>query len=315
MKRFLLPFAGGCICLITAHLIYSPLVFSQGAGSAYSGNPYGYQGSNARPAISSLPLLDRSTAKEVISVEGAAEIKVAPDKIRLVFGVISESETAKECSARIKSVCHSTATDMSGIGIASTDVNQDFISVTPVFDWQETELGNEKAIKQFQTGYQMQSNFHVLCQDEDQAMQIIDIAFANGISDIIAFDYWSSKLDQAKIEARKLALNSAKAKAASMFESLEIQPRVVNVQEKTTVHKPAGLYRTFSNSNSTSVTVPRQWRDRMQVYAPRPKLTYLENLEAEKDIHTIKPAMRPEISVLSRVTTYYENAHRPPKPN
>lgn len=307
MNKYGLPLLGVAVALFAASL-----VFSQGAGSAYSSNPYSYQRPTAQGSIASpLPNLDRETAKEIISIQGTAEIKVVPDKIRLVFGVIANESSAKDCSNKIKTVCQLTTDAIKQLGIASNDINQDFISVTPVFDWKEATLEKVQAIKQVQTGFQMQSNLHVLCENEAQAMQVIGIAFENGISDIIAFDYWSAKLDDAKKRARKLAVSSAKSKATEMFAAFDIHPRPLNIEEHTTVHKPAGLYRTFSNSNTTSVTLPRSWRDRFQIHAPRPKLTYLENLEAEKDVHPETPSMRPEICVLSKVRVYYEAPQAP----
>lgn len=270
-------------------------VFAQGAGAAYTGGQYGPQHKSEK--------LDVKTATKVIAVSGTVELKIDPEKLRLVFAIMAENETAAGCSEKIKLVQKSVTEAVSGMGIAPSDINGDFISVTPNYEWANIE--EEMIVRQKLVGYKMQHNLHVMCGSEEVAMKVIDIAFDNGISDIIAFDYWHSKIDEQKKAARKKAIESAKEKSTILFEVFDTKPKPINVQEKTTVHKPSTMYRTFSRSSSQRITIPRNWRDRAQVFAATPQLTYLENLATQTDIQGKTPALKPQISVLSTVTIYY----------
>jgi len=269
--------------------------FAQGAGAAYTGGQFGKVVQDQK--------LDFKTATKVIAVNGTAELKVEPEKLRLVFAIMAEKKTAAECSSQIKQTQKQIADSISELGIARDDINGDFISVTPTYEWVNNE--QEMIIRQERSGYRMQHNLHVMCKSEAVAMQVIDIAFDNGTSDIIAFDYWRSDLDEQKKLARKKAIAAAKEKSIMLFEVFKNEPEPINVQEQTTVHKPSQLYRTFSRSTSQRIAIPRNWRDRPQVYAATPQLTYLENLPAETDVQGTTPAMKPQISILSSVTIYY----------
>ena len=268
---------------------------AQGAGSAFTGGQVGN--------VSQKQKLDFKTATKVIAVNGTAELKVEPEKLRLVFAIMAEKATAAECSNQIKQTQKQIADSISDLGIARDDINGDFISVTPTYEWVNDE--QEMIIRQEKTGYRMQHNLHVMCKSEAVAMKVIDIAFDNGISDIIAFDYWCSDLDEQKKRARKKAIEAAKEKSTILFEIFQKEPEPINIQEQTTVHKPSQLYRTFSRSSSQRIAIPRNWRDRPQVYAATPQLTYLENLPAQTDVQGTTPAMKPQISILSSVTIYY----------
>lgn len=270
-------------------------VIAQGAGAAYAGGQYGPQHKPEK--------LDFKTATKVIAVTGTVEQKIDPEKLRLVFAIVAERGTAAECSKKIKLIQKSITEAVSSLGITASDINGDFISVTPTYEWENDE--EEMMVRQKLSGYKMQHNLHAMCGSEEVAMKVIDIAFENGISDIIAFDYWHSGIDEQKKAARKKAIESAKEKSAILFEVFDSKPKPINVQEKTTVHKPSTMYRTFSRSSTQRISIPRNWRDRAQIFAPTPQLTYLENLAAQTDIQGKTPALKPQISVLSTVTIYY----------
>ena len=62
-------------------------------------------------------------------------------------------------------------------------------------------------------------------------------AFQEGVTDIIAFDYWSRDLDEVKVAARAQALQAAQSKAEDLLGTIfEHRPPTINLQEQTVVH-------------------------------------------------------------------------------
>ena len=251
--------------------------FGQGSGAAYTGG-YGYAPATP-PASHTSNELGWETATRVITFTGTAELKIKPEKIRMVFAILSEGETGKECSDKIAKIEQSVIQSLVDNDIKKDDIVRDFIAVLPTYIWKPVEIEGERMVRQQRSGFRMQNNMHVLCNDEAQAMEVIELAFQQGVSDVVAFDYWSSKSDGAKKEARKMALEAAKEKAELLLSVFDEQPPIINIKETTTLHKPANLYRTFTRNLTESITLPRGWRDRPQIFAYRPQMTYLENLE------------------------------------
>ncbi|MHB8866852.1 MAG: hypothetical protein ACYC6N_31200, partial [Pirellulaceae bacterium] len=140
-------------------------------------------------------------------------------------------------------------------------------------------------------------------------------AFEQGVTDIIAFDYWSQELDAAKVQARDLALQAARSKSDVMLKTLfESRPAVINVQEQTTVRYPESLYHSFVNSYQEEVT-PAWKSDVPFIRAYRPRNTYYRGLTSDGDVQAAGLPMQPEISVVSTVRLYFESpaAQRPKK--
>ena len=152
----------------------------------------------------------------------------------------------------------------------------------------------------------MQTNLHVLCKDEQQALDVMDAAFEAGVNDIISFDYWHSDIDKYKKEALKLAIEEAKAKANILLSVFDEKPKLLNVHSGSTILYPETLYRTIDNDAKNSMpSVPYSWRDYPKVSAFRPKVTFYTGSKGYRDRSPIRPAMHPEIAVSSTVTLTY----------
>ncbi len=132
-------------------------------------------------------------------------------------------------------------------------------------------------------------------------------AFKNGVTDIIAFDYWSKELDEIKVKARSLAVKAAKNKSETLLgELLEVVPPIVNVQEQTTVHFPDSLYHSFVNTNNEEFA--NSWRREIPFYSGHSAAnTYYRGLNSAGDIQPLELPMKPEISVVSTVRLYFES--------
>lgn len=254
-----------------------------------------------------LTKLDPVTALSVITIDGTADLRVVPEEIRVVMATTSEAETADQCqqknAAQVKAVLDAWA----GLKIPPEDIVEDFINVLPVYQWGLAERAGEQVRIQQLTAYRMQSNLHVRVKTEKDAMAAINLAFKNGVTEIVTFDYWSSKLDEQKEKARAAAIAAAKNKAATLLAVFDAPPKVINVQESTAVFFPHALYRTYENVLQEEVEYSGAWRDKPAIKAFRPKMTFFNGLQSESDQRPDQAAIRPEIAVVSTVRLYYES--------
>lgn len=252
-----------------------------------------------------IPVLKPEVAEAYITMEGTAELRVRPTQIRVVLAISSQAETAQMCRQEINDKVKLLRSEWKKLSIPDAKIVEDFISAIPHFEWKEEKQDNLSVLAERKTGYRMQSNLHVAVADEAAAQRAVDKAFEAGVTDIIAFDYGSDKLDKAKDQARETALKAAKAKSELLLRGLlKEDPTVVNLQEHTTVHYPESLYRAFTNADDQTVT--SGWRDNLpRLHAHRPKNTYYRGLTQDADVQPQDLPMQAEITVVSTVRIYY----------
>jgi len=151
----------------------------------------------------------------------------------------------------------------------------------------------------------MQRNLHVTVANEREASTAVDVAFRSGVTDVITFDYWSSKMEEASDEAREQALKAAQKKSKLLLSIFEQPPEPIEVVENTGTFFPRDMYRTYENILEEDQKEP-VWRSDEEyvrkIYAYRPKLTFLDRVVSQPDVRPAKVMTRPEIVVLSTVT-------------
>ncbi|MBN1851786.1 MAG: SIMPL domain-containing protein [Pirellulales bacterium] len=286
--------------LILWGFVAMPTAFGQAAGSRG-----GMESQTAK--ATSPPLLERDIAETYIAIDGRAEVRVQPTEIRMVLAIISEGETAQECQNQITKTTTHLKEAWANLGIAQDNIVTDFIAVLPRYQWSlKKQEGADVGIEE-RNGYRMQTNIHLAVKNESEAQTAMARAFEQGVTDIIAFDYWSRELDAIQVEARKQALDAARKKADTLLGALfDNPPPMINVQEQTNVHYPESLYHSFSNSLEQSVTPA--WRGNIPfIHAYRPLNTYYRGLFVDTDIRSQELPMNPEISVISTVRLYFES--------
>ena len=258
-------------------------------------------------AVAGLPMLNREVAETFIAIEGRAEVRVKPSEIRIVLAVTSEGQTSRECQSVIGETISKLKKSWRGIGIPAESIVEDFIAVLPVYEWEIKQQEGHDIGMEKRTGFRMQTNVHLAVPDDANAEKAFTLAFEHGVTDIIAFDYWSEELDEVKIKAREQAIKAARSKADQLLTTLfDVAPPMINVQEQTTVHYPESLYRSFENAHEEEIVTG--WRrDIPFIRAYRPRNTYYRGLDFDGDIRARKLPMHPEISIVSSVRLYFES--------
>lgn len=254
-----------------------------------------------------LPLLNRKVAEGFIAIDGSAEVRVKPTEVRIVFAVTSEGKTAQECHTAIAETIQKLKSSWSEMGIPDESIVEDFIAVLPIYKWSIEKLGGDEVGVEKKAGFRMQTNVHLAVPNDKNAAKTFQVAFEHGVTDIIAFDYWSKELDETKIKAREQAIKAARSKSDQLFAALfDTAPPIINVQEQTTVHYPKDLYDSFVTTHDEEVSL--DWRRNMSfIRAHRPSTTYYRGLSFDGDIQSRDLPMHPEISVVSMVRLYFKS--------
>ena len=256
--------------------------------------------------VTGLPTLDPKVAEGYITIEGRAEVRVRPTDVRIVLAVTSEAETAQKCQQAIDAAIDRLKGAWSKMGIGPERVVVDFIAVLPRYEWTLEKRGNADAEVEKKVGYRMQTNVHLAAKGEAEARSALGRALEQGVTDVIAFDYWSKDLDDVKVKVRKQALAAARGKADMLLgELFADRPPVINVQEHTAVRYPESLYHSFVNVASEEAVGYR--RDVARIKAHRPRNTYYRGLYSDGDLQPRELAMSPEISVISTVRLYFKS--------
>jgi uncharacterized protein YggE len=310
MKRFTgMLFVVSSLCLFLTPISARAQGFG---GFGGSGNLSGSQSRNGDvgnqwyPAMQT-PLLQPEMALNYITIEGTADLRVEPEGIRVVLAITSEAPTADACQDKNAAQIQAVRKAWSTLNIPEENIVDDFINVLPVYEWRLSDRDGQQVRLQQREGYRMQSNLHLSVKTEKDAMAAINLAFKQGVTDIVTFDYWSSELDKQKAKARADAVAAAQEKAKTLLAVFPDTPKVINIQESTAVFFPHSLYQTYENVLEEEVQYNDAWRKYPAIRAYRPKMTFFQGLNSRSDKRPSGPAMKPEIAVVSTVRIYYQS--------
>ena len=253
-----------------------------------------------------LSMLSRDAAEGVITIDGRAEIRLRPTEIRIVLAVTSEGQTAQECQKTIDETIRKLKAAWTGMGIPDEKIVEDFIAVLPVYEWIVEKRGTRDADVEKKSGFRMQTNIHLAVVNDASVKKALTLAFEQGVTDIIAFDYWSKELDEMKTTAREQAVKAARNKSDILLALFEDRPPLINVQEQTTIRYPESLYDSFVNTFDEELT-PGRRDDQPSIRAYRPRNTYYRGVRTDSDIQGRELPTSPEIYLVSTVRMYFES--------
>ena len=303
MHKFLKHIAA-IVLVLTVFLLFGYSSFAQSSGSRGGV----YSAATQSPQENSVALTTEA-AQSYIVVEGKSVLSVQPTAIRIVLAITHEAKTSKECKAGVEGKIAELRPLWIQAGLKDENIVEDFISILPQYNFEAKQLGDQRVAMEKRVGFLMQTNIHLAVKDDAEANKVLDLAFENGITDIIGFDYWSEQLDVKKQEVRAKALQVAKEKSKVMLDGLfEKTPRVINVQENTIVVNPTEMYESFANTSSANYQTNYWSRKSIPlVRLARPKNTYYRGNLPNADTQAAKLPMRAELSVVSTVKIYYES--------
>lgn len=290
-------------------LVFFFSCFATSGSSVCFGQAAGLR-SESQPAIQPKLNLNQNEIYGHVRVTASSQTLVKPDRIRLVWAVIAESENADQGMKEIKKRFEKARDLWMKIGIPASDVVEDFISVKPKYNWKTSQENGLKVLREETSGFQTQFNLHVSVKDEKDANECIQGALSAGIQDLIAVDYCAD-LSKVRSENRRKAITATKAKASDLFEMVfERKLTPINVTCNTLVHYPESLYKKIYSPVDRTVFDYRQKTAR--IYKPKPEYVYYRGLGRDAEVKKDVLPMNPMIIVESTATIYYRHPEKEP---
>ena len=162
--------------------------------------------------------------KPTITVPGTGRVSVEPDIVSLRLGVSIQRESAGQAREDAASTMSAIIDAILGQGVARRDVRTALVTLGPVTDYSE---GGPRIV-----GYQLLNSVEVTLRDLEKAGALIDAALGAGASTLDSLEFRLEDPAAAEEQARVLAVENARARAATIARASDIKlGKVVSVTE------------------------------------------------------------------------------------
>ncbi len=162
-----------------------------------------------------LAALSLSPAFSQINVSGSAEVKVVPDEIRLSVGAETRDQNLDEARKQNDERIASALAFLKGAGVKDKDVQTDFISVLPDYDY------NSSRVKP--VAYIVRKSIEIRVTAITNFEGIVTGLLTNGVNCVQGIDFRTSQLRKYRDQARDLAVKAAREKAEAMASALSVK--------------------------------------------------------------------------------------------
>jgi uncharacterized protein YggE len=150
-----------------------------------------------------------------INVSGSAEVKVAPDGIRLSVGVETRDENLDMARRQNDERIAGALAFLKGGGVKDKDVQTDFISVEPDYNY------NSSHVKP--VAYIVRKSIEIRVTAITNFEGLVTGLLTNGVNYVHGIDFRTSQLRKYRDQARELAIKAAKEKADAMASALGVK--------------------------------------------------------------------------------------------
>ncbi len=213
-----------------------------------------------------------------ITVSGEGEEFAVPDTAEFTFSIMEESVTAGEVQDAAKVKANDAIKALVDQGIEEEDIKTIAYSLRPKYEWKAdpacVRYNCEKS--RVQVGFELNQNVRVKVREIDRAGEMLELVTSKGVSSISGLTFTIADEDSVMADARKQAIDEARAKAEKLADDLGVSlVRIVGFSEgrqgqsylhdmnemktfgavsmesNSTVTVPAGENRVVSNVNIT----------------------------------------------------------------
>src|SRR5450759_1312856 len=150
-----------------------------------------------------------------ISVTGSAEVKVAPDEIRISVGVETRDADLNVAKSQHDELMTGALKFLKTSGVSDKDVQTDFISVSP-------EYGNDIA-RTKPVVYIVRKSIEIKLTTVTNLESVLTGLLNNGVNHVHGVDFRTTQLREYRDQARAMAIRAAKEKAEALCEELGVK--------------------------------------------------------------------------------------------
>lgn len=147
-----------------------------------------------------------------INVSGSAEVKVAPDEIRLDVAVETRAVTLDPARLENDQKIAAALNFLKQSKIPDKDVQTDYISVQPQYDYRNGT--SESYVKPI--AYVVRKNVEIRLTDVAHFQDVLTGLLTNGVNYVNGVNFRTSQLRKYRDQARTMAIKAAKEKAQAL---------------------------------------------------------------------------------------------------
>lgn len=167
-----------------------------------------------------------TTLPRTITVVGEGKVKIKPDIARANIGVEVMKSSVKEASDANKTALDAVLAALKAQGIDEKDIQTSGFSIFA------ERYGPEGPLPENQTNYRVSNNVAVVIRDLEKVGAILDAAIEAGANNIYGIEFGLDNTESVEAEARKGAVEDAKAKAEELAGLTGVQVgSIVSVSE------------------------------------------------------------------------------------
>ncbi|MBP9760502.1 MAG: SIMPL domain-containing protein, partial [Candidatus Pacebacteria bacterium] len=169
-----------------------------------------------------------------ISVSGTGEIFAVPDTAEFTFSVLEEGATAGAVQQAAATKANELIGALKEKGIDEKDVKTVVYDLQPKYEWQPLACPGYYPCerKQVQKGFILNQSVQVKVRALDKAGDLLTLVADKGATNVSNLSFTIADEGKVKTEARKLAIDEAKAKADKLASDLGVTlVRIVGFNE------------------------------------------------------------------------------------
>lgn len=179
------------------------------------------------------------SATNTISVSGEGEVMATPDIATITFSVRESAESVSSAQNKVSKKSKIVIDAVKKVGIAEKDIKTQNYSSYPKYEWRESSascLGlncsPSRPGKQVIVGYEVSQSVTLTVRNLEIANNVVSALGQSEVSDMYGPNFAIDNEDGLKAEARKQAIDKARAKAKVLADDLGVTlVRVVSFSE------------------------------------------------------------------------------------
>lgn len=179
------------------------------------------------------------TATNTISVSGEGEVLASPDIATVSFTVREVSKNVADAQSKVSEKVKTALVSVRKSGVSDKDIKTENYSSYPKYEWQEGTVSclemncpPSRPSKQVIVGYEVSQSVVITVRDLTSVNALIEGLGKSGVTEMQGPNFAIDKEDALKDQARKQAIDKARAKAETLAQELGVSlVRVVSFSE------------------------------------------------------------------------------------
>jgi len=189
-----------------------------------------------------------------LKIQCRALMNVKADSYLAIFNLTQVGQTAKEADELIAKRVTALSEAMKTLGIPSTDIYVDMVYLIPMYEFEMEKKLFSKTYNEVPNGFEMQKNVHIRFKRSDMIDDIVTLAAANEVYDLVSIEYFVKDAQSVYDTLANQAVQNI-LKTAERFKKLGLKTEgeFMIVEEKKKAVYPENQYTDYESFVSQSL--------------------------------------------------------------